>query len=207
MVEEQRTPAASALSELRCVAIPGGPATDSPAIVPDDATDPIESAPMEIAAESQEEAPMLRTPLVGATAAAGDSLEMSFVEEDSVAAHAVAESVEVEEPASVEAAMNDVTVETVDPSLTDDEEATVRVRFNPEIGVARIVWESEIARIGERLKCYVVGLLWLVRWRYVAVVFCLLQKKLILLINGGAFWTLFFFGVCGEHMVIHRLVG
>lgn len=159
-VEEQRTPAASALSELWCAAIPEGPASDSPAIVPDGATDPIGSASVEIAAESQEEAPMLRTPLVGATAAAGDSLETPFVEEDSVAAQAVAESVvEVEEPASVEVAMNDVTAETVDPALADDEEATVRVRFNPEIEVARIVRESEIARIGERRKCYAVGLL------------------------------------------------
>ena len=55
-VEKQPIPAANALSGPRSVAVPVGPATDSPAIVPNDTTGPIGSVSMEITTESEAEA-------------------------------------------------------------------------------------------------------------------------------------------------------
>lgn len=159
VTEERHTPATRVLSELRPAAVPGGPATDSLATVPDDATGPTGSISMETAAEPEEGAPMRRAPRAEATAVAGDSLKTPFVEEEPVAAQEVVKSVEVEEPAAVETAMNDVpAVSTVDAALAVDEDK-VQVGSNPETECAGIVWESELARIGERLRQYIAGVL------------------------------------------------
>lgn len=157
VVEEQHIRTASALSEPRSVAVPGGPTTDSPAVVPDDVTGPIGGESMKIAVESEEEAPLSRTPLVEASAAADDSLKTPFVKKELVAAQALDESPEVEELASVEIVFNEAAVETVDPASAVDEETPVQICSKPEKEVARIVMESEIARIGKRLGYDVAG--------------------------------------------------